>query len=47
MSFGDNENEMDITRTVKIQNVGTTKMDIPAKAKKKLEAKPEAAPAAK
>lgn len=47
MSFGDNENEMDITRTVEIQNVGTTKMDIPAEAKKKLEAKPEAAPAAK
>jgi hypothetical protein len=38
-TFGDNEREMDITRTVEITDVGTTKMDIPADAKKKLEAK--------
>ena len=41
MSFGDNDNEMDQTRTVEIQDVGTTKMDIPAEAKTKLESKPE------
>jgi hypothetical protein len=41
ITFGDNENEMDQTRTVEIQDVGTTKMDIPAEAKNKLEAKPE------
>ena len=40
MSFGDNDNEMDQTRTVEIQDVGTTKMDIPAEAKTKLESKP-------
>jgi len=42
VTFGDNENEMDQTRTVEIRDVGTTKMDIPADAKKKLEAKPDA-----
>jgi len=42
VTFGDNENEMDQTRTVEIHDVGTTKMDIPAEAKKKLEAKPDA-----
>jgi hypothetical protein len=41
MTFGDNENEMDETRTVEIQNVGTTKIEIPADAKKPLEAKPD------
>ncbi len=41
VTFGDNENEMDQTRTVEIQDVGTTKMEIPAEAKKKLEAKTE------
>ncbi len=41
VTFGDNENEMDQTRTVEIQDVGTTKMDIPAEARKKLEAKPD------
>jgi hypothetical protein len=42
VTFGDNENEMDQTRTVEIQDIGTTKMDIPADAKKKLETKPDA-----
>lgn len=42
VTFGDNENEMDQTRTVEIQDVGTTKLDIPADAKKQLEAKPDA-----
>ena len=32
---------MDQTRTVEIQDVGMTKIDIPAEAKKKLEAKAE------
>jgi hypothetical protein len=41
VTFGDNENEMDQTRTVEIQEVGTTKMDIPAEARKQLEAKTE------
>ncbi|HXR06957.1 MAG TPA: hypothetical protein VN765_06475 [Candidatus Acidoferrum sp.] len=44
IAFGDNENQMDQTRTVEIQDVGTTKMDIPADAKKKLEAPPAASP---
>jgi hypothetical protein len=44
MTMGDSDNEMDQTRTVEFQDVGTTKMDIPADAKKKLEAKPDAAP---
>ncbi len=44
VTFGDNENEMDQTRTVEIQDVGTTKMDIPADAKTKLEATPAASP---
>lgn len=39
VTFGDNENEMDQTRTVEITGVGTTKMDIPSDAKNKLEAK--------
>jgi hypothetical protein len=46
VSFGDNDMEMDQTKTVEIQNVGTTKMDIPAEAKKLLEAKADAKPAA-
>jgi hypothetical protein len=41
VTFGENENEMDQTRTVEIQDVGMTKIDIPAEAKKKLEAKAE------
>lgn len=51
VTFGDNDMEMDQTKTTEIQSVGTTKMDIPAEAKKLLEAKaetkPDAAPAAK
>jgi hypothetical protein len=39
VSFNDNDNEMDETRTVEIQDVGATKMDIPADAKKQLDAK--------
>jgi hypothetical protein len=40
MDMGGNPSEMDQTRTVEIQDVGTTKMDIPAEAKAKLTAKP-------
>jgi hypothetical protein len=43
VTFGDNENEMDQTRTVEIQDVGATKMDIPEDAKKQFEAKADAA----
>ena len=46
VSFGDNDTEMDSTKTVEIQSVGTTKMDLPAEAKKLLEAKADAKPAA-
>ena len=33
------EREMDMTRTIEIQEVGTTKLEVPAEAKKKLEPK--------
>ena len=46
VSFGDNDTEMDSTKTVEIQSVGTTKMDLPAEAKKLLETKADAKPAA-
>lgn len=41
VAFGQDQDEQDfdITRTVEIQNVGTTKVDVPADAKKKLESK--------
>lgn len=40
VTFGDQEDQpFEMTRTVEIQNVGTTKMDVPADAKKKLESK--------
>jgi hypothetical protein len=37
MSFGGNDMEMDRTTTVAIKDVGTTKVEVPADAKKKLE----------
>jgi hypothetical protein len=37
MTFGDNDRDMDITKSVEIQGVGTTKVEIPAEAKKQLE----------
>jgi hypothetical protein len=42
VSFNGNDTVLDFTRTTEIQEVGTTKMDIPAEAKKKLEAPPPA-----
>ncbi len=41
VAFGPDQEERDmqVIRTVEIQNVGTTKVDVPAEAKKKLEAK--------
>ncbi len=42
VSFNDNDTVLDFTRTTEIQQVGTTKMDIPDEAKKKLEAPPPA-----
>jgi hypothetical protein len=41
VAFGQDQDEQqfEITRTVEIQNVGTTKVDVPADAKKKLESK--------
>jgi hypothetical protein len=40
VTFGDQEDQpFDVTRTVEIQNVGTTKVEVPADAKKKLESK--------
>jgi hypothetical protein len=39
VTFGENDTKMDITRTAEIKDVDTTKMDIPAEAKKQLEAK--------
>jgi hypothetical protein len=41
VSFGPNQDEQpfEVTRTIEIQNVGATKMDVPAEAKKKLESK--------
>lgn len=41
VSFGPDQDEQpfEVTRTVEIQNVGTTKVDVPAEAKKKLESK--------
>jgi hypothetical protein len=40
VSFDGNDTVLDFTRTTEIREVGTTKMDIPAEAKKKLEAPP-------
>jgi hypothetical protein len=40
VSFDGNDTALDFTRTTEIQDVGTTKMDIPDEAKKKLEAPP-------
>lgn len=42
VSFDGNDTALDFTRTTEIQEVGTTKMDIPDEAKKKLEAPPTA-----
>jgi hypothetical protein len=42
VSFDGNDTVLDFTRTTEIQQVGTTKMDIPDEAKKKLEAPPTA-----
>jgi len=42
VSFDGNDTVLDFTRTTEIQGVGTTKMDIPVEAKKKLEAPPTA-----
>ena len=42
VSFDGNDTVLDFTRTTEIQEVGTTKMDIPGEAKKKLEAPPTA-----
>ncbi|HLK54391.1 MAG TPA: hypothetical protein VKU42_13115, partial [Candidatus Angelobacter sp.] len=40
VTFGDQEDQpFEMTRTVEIQNVGTTKVEVPAEAKKKLESK--------
>jgi hypothetical protein len=40
VTFGDQEDQVfEMTRTVEIQNVGTTKVEVPAEAKKKLESK--------
>jgi hypothetical protein len=42
VTFNENETALDFTRTTEIQQVGTTKMDIPDEAKKKFEAPPPA-----
>ena len=42
VSFDGNDTVLDFTRTTAIHDVGTTKMDIPDEAKKKLEAPPPA-----
>jgi len=47
MTIQGNENDWDLTRTVEIQNVGATKIEIAGEAKKALEAKSETAPAVK
>ena len=37
VNFNGNEQEFDTTRTIEIKNVGTTKIDVPAQAKAKLQ----------
>ncbi len=39
VTTADNEGDVDMTKTIEIQNVGTTKMDVPTEAKEKLQAK--------
>lgn len=45
VTFKDNDNDVDRTTTIQFTDIGSTKIDIPAEAKAKLEAAPPASPA--